>query len=233
MNQGAKILVVDDEKGIRRFLENSLQEQGYNVFLAETGHKALQLFKSKRPDLVLLDLNLPDMYGGEVLRSVRQLNATPVIALTVLNTDKDKTEILDLGADDFLTKPFSVPELLARVRVALRHGANLKDIPVYKNGPLEVDVNLRKVRVGGKEIRLTNTEFDLLKLLASWEGKIITQNFILTQVWGPAAVEQTHYVRIYVANLRRKLETCPEMKGFIKTEQGVGYRIDKISAEEE
>lgn len=231
MNQGAKILVVDDEKGIRRFLENSLQEQGYTVFLAENGHKALQLFKNKRPDLVLLDLNLPDLFGGEVLREIRRLRATPVIALTVLNSDKDKTEILDLGADDFLTKPFSVPELLARVRVALRHGANLKDVPIYKNGPLEVDVNLRKVRVNGREIRLTNTEFDLLKLLISWEGKIITQNFILTQVWGPAAVEQTHYVRIYVANLRRKLETCPEMKGFIKTEQGVGYRIDKAGAD--
>lgn len=226
-SQGAKILVVDDEKGIRRFLENSLQEQGYAVFLAETGRRALQLFKSKRPDLVLLDLNLPDLFGGEVLREIRRINATPVIALTVLNSDRDKTEILDLGADDFLTKPFSVPELLARVRVALRHGANLKDVPVYKNGPLEVDVNLRKVRVNGAEIRLTNTEFDLLKLLIAWEGRIITQNFILTRVWGPMAAEQTHYVRIYVANLRRKLETCPEMKGFIKTEQGVGYRILK------
>lgn len=228
LNQGAKILVVDDEKGIRRFLENSLQNQGYEVFLAENGRKALQLFKSKHPDLVLLDLNLPDMFGGEVLKTIRQEHATPVIVLTVLNSDKDKIEILDLGADDFLTKPFSVAELGARVRVALRHGANLKDVPLYKNGPLEVDVNLRKVRVQGKEIKLTATEFDLLKLLISWEGKILTQNFILTNIWGSFANEQTHYVRIYVANLRRKLETCEEMKGFIKTEQGVGYRIDKI-----
>ncbi|WP_428065617.1 response regulator transcription factor [Candidatus Proelusimicrobium volucris] len=228
LNQGAKILVVDDEKGIRRFLENSLQNQGYEVFLAENGRRALQLFKSKHPDLVLLDLNLPDMFGGEVLKAIRKEHATPVIVLTVLNSDKDKIEILDLGADDFLTKPFSVAELGARVRVALRHGANLKDTPLYKNGPLEVDVNLRKVRVQGKEIKLTATEFDLLKLLISWEGKILTQNFILTNIWGAFANEQTHYVRIYVANLRRKLETCEEMKGFIKTEQGVGYRIDKI-----
>lgn len=227
--QGAKILVVDDEKGIRRFLQATLQEKGYAVFLAETGRKALQLFKQKHPDLVLLDLNLPDMFGADVLKEIRVSYATPVIALTVLSSDKDKEEILDLGADDYLTKPFSTTELLARVRVALRHGVNLKETPVYQNGPLTVDFNLRQVSVNGQSVKLTNTEFDLLKLLVSWEGRIITQTFILTQVWGPAATEQTHYVRIYVANLRRKLEAFEEMKGFIKTEQGIGYRVEKLN----
>lgn len=230
--QGAKILVVDDEKGIRRFLETTLQEKGYHVLLAENGHKALQLVKQKHPDLVILDLNLPDMFGGDVLKQLRELFSTPVIVLSVLNSDKDKESILDLGADDYLTKPFSATELLARVRVALRHGVNLKETPVYTNGPLSVDFNLRKVLVGNEPVKLTNTEFDLLKLLITWEGRIITQTFILTQVWGPSAVEQTHYVRIYVANLRRKLEVFPQMKGFIKTDQGIGYRVDKLAAAE-
>lgn len=224
--QGAKILVVDDEKGIRRFLENILQENGYSVFLAETGEKALFHLKTKHPDIILLDLNLPDIYGGDLLKQIRALYNTPVIAVTVLNSDEDKANILDLGADDYLTKPFSPKELLARIRVALRHGVNLATEPLYKNGPLVVDFNLRQVTVAGSPVKLTANEFDVLKTLIAGEGKIITQTHILREVWGPAAVEQNHYVRIYVASLRRKLEDFPQMKGFIKTEQGVGYRIE-------
>jgi Response regulators consisting of a CheY-like receiver domain and a winged-helix DNA-binding domain len=223
---GAKILVVDDEKGIRRFLENILQENGYAVFLAENAQKAIYQVKNKHPDLILLDLNLPDMFGAELLKKIRALYNTPVIAVTVLNSDEEKENILDLGADDYITKPFSSKELLARVRVALRHGVNLKAEPVYKNGPLCVDFNLRQVSIGGENVKLTANEFDVLKVLIAGEGKIITQTHILREVWGPAAVEQGHYVRIYVANLRRKLEVFPSMEGFIKTEQGVGYRIE-------
>jgi two-component system KDP operon response regulator KdpE len=222
---GAKILVVDDEKAIRRFLEAGLEAQGYQFFEAKTGKEGIVSARDNRPDLLVLDLCLPDMSGLDVLKVVREISSVPVIVLTVQSGDKDKESLLDSGADDYLTKPFSLPELLARIRVALRHGMNLKNSLEFSNGPLTVDFDTRRVRVDGREVELTATEFDLLKILIKHAGKIVTQTQLLKEVWGPAATERSHYLRIYIGQLRRKLETVPELKGFIATEQGVGYRM--------
>ncbi|MDD5456951.1 MAG: response regulator transcription factor [Candidatus Margulisbacteria bacterium] len=225
MNRGAKILIIDDEKSIRRFLEISLDAQGYKLFLAKTGKDGLEMFNNNHPDVVILDLELPDIPGQTVLSNIRAQSAVPVIILTVSNTDKEKENLLDAGADDYLTKPFSMTELLARIRVALRHAVNLKESPVYSNGPLEINFNTRVVKVNTLLVELTPTEFNLLKVLVKYEGKIITQSQLLKEVWGPHAVQQAHYVRIYVSQLRRKLENNTGIKGLIGTEQGVGYRL--------
>jgi two-component system KDP operon response regulator KdpE len=225
MTQGAKIVVIDDEKSIRRFLEVSLQAQGYTVYMAKTGTDGIQICEDRHPDVIILDLGLPDMPGLEVLKRILQQAAIPVIILTVNNTDKEKENLLDAGADDYLTKPFSMTELLARIRVALRHSVNLKENPVYTNGALQVDFNTRIVLVNNGPIKLTATEFDLLKVLIKYAGRIVTQNQLLKEVWGPHAVEQAHYVRIYIGQLRRKLEIDATVRQLIITEQGVGYRL--------
>ncbi len=225
MSSGARILVIDDEKSIRRFLEISLESQGYIVFLAKTGSDGIHLFEGQHPDVVILDLGLPDLPGQEVLRQLRQKSDVPVIILTVNNTDKEKETLLDLGADDYLTKPFSMTELMARVRVALRHGAHLKDSSIYQNGPLTVDFQTRDVTINSISVKLTPTEFDLLKTLIKYAGRILTQTQLLREVWGPYAQQQSHYVRIYVGQLRRKLEKNTGITGLITTEQGIGYRL--------
>jgi two-component system, OmpR family, KDP operon response regulator KdpE len=225
MTSGAKILVIDDEKSIRRFLEISLQSQGYSLYLAKSGTEGLRICEDQHPDVVILDLGLPDMTGLDVLKKIRDKSSIPVIILTVNNTDKEKETLLDSGADDYLTKPFSMTELLARIRVALRHSVNLKENPIYSNGPLHIDFNTRVVTVNSVSVKLTPTEFDLLKVLVKYAGRIVTQGQLLNEVWGPHAVEQSHYVRIYVGQLRQKLEKDTNVEGLIITEQGVGYRL--------
>ncbi|MDD2714944.1 MAG: response regulator transcription factor [Candidatus Wallbacteria bacterium] len=227
MPNGAKILVIDDEKAIRRFLEISLAAQ-YKVITAKNGREGIKCTADHHPDLVILDLELPDTNGLEVLKTIRGSSSVPVIILTVHDSDKDKETLLDSGADDYMVKPFSMTELLARVRVALRHGASLKDDLTFTYGPLCVDFNTRSVMLDCNEVKLTATEFDILKILVRHAGKIVTQTQMLKEVWGPNAVENSHYLRIYISQLRRKLEIHPDLKGRIVTEHGVGYRLDVI-----
>jgi two-component system KDP operon response regulator KdpE len=222
---GAKILVIDDEKSIRKLLDLSLTAEGYNVDLAKTAKEGLTELNNFRPDIVILDLGLPDMAGGEVMKKIRERTATPVIVLTVKDSDLDKVSLLDAGADDYLTKPFNMGELAARIRVALRHSLNLKEEPVYVRGPLKIDFNLRSVEVKGEALKLTNTEFDLLKMLVQNVGKIVTQKQLLTEIWGPEAATQSHYLRIYFSQLRKKLEKY-KLANIVITEPGVGYRLD-------
>jgi len=226
MTTGAKILVVDDEKSIRRFLEVGLETQGYKVLLARNGKEGVKQAADHHPDLVVLDLGLPDIHGLEVLKKIRESSATPVIVLTVQSSDKDKETLLDSGADDYVTKPFSMTELSARIRVCLRHSINLKDTPVFEGGPLRIDFAKRSVTVNDNLVKLTPTEFDLLKALARHPGRIVTQQQLLKEIWGPASLEQSHYLRIYIGQLRRKIEKDPAVSGLILTEQGVGYRLN-------
>ena len=226
MKAGAKILVIDDEKSIRRFMDASLTAKGYEVLVAKTGQEGVKAAADSHPDVVILDLNLPDKDGLAVLKEIRGFSRVPVIILTVKNADADKEQLLDSGADDYLVKPFSLMELLARIRVALRHSINLQEDTTFTYRALEIDFAKRKVFVGGEEVHLTVTEFDLLKALVSHAGKIVTQSQLLSVVWGPHAVEQGHYLRIYIGQLRRKLEKEPGLKGLIVTEQGVGYRLN-------
>ena len=227
MKAGAKILVIDDEKSIRRFMDASLTAKGYEVMLAKTGQEGVKTAADAHPDAVILDLNLPDKDGLTVLKEIRGFSRVPVIILTVKSADPDKELLLDSGADDYLVKPFSLTELLARIRVALRHSINLQEDTTFKHGALEIDFGKREVLIDEKEVHLTGTEFNLLKALISHAGKIVTQSHLLSEVWGPHAVEQSHYLRIYVSQLRRKLEDKnPGLRGFIITDPGVGYRIN-------
>ena len=226
MKTGAKILVIDDEKSIRRFMDASLTAKGYAVMLAKTGQEGVKTAADAHPDAVILDLNLPDKDGLAVLKEIRGFSRVPVIVLTVKSADSDKELLLDSGADDYLVKPFSLTELLVRIRVALRHSINLQEDTTFKHGLLEIDFGKREVFIGGEKVHLTATEFNLLKALVSHAGKIVTQSQLLSEVWGPHAVEQSHYLRIYVSQLRRKLEDKNSgLRGFIITDPGVGYRI--------
>jgi two-component system KDP operon response regulator KdpE len=230
MKNGAKILVIDDEPSIRKLLEISLASKGYQVFEASNGKEGFIEFINNRPDVVLFDLGLPDISGNEVLKKIRERSTTPVIILTVKNADSDKVALLDLGADDYLTKPFSIVELLARIRTALRHNLNLKEEPLYSLGPLKVDFNTRVVMIKKEVLKLTATEYDLLKLLIQNVGKIVTQKQLLKEVWGPEAVSQTHYLRIYFSHLRKKLEPY-SLSDIIITEPGIGYRLNVAALE--
>ncbi len=221
-----RILVIDDEPAIRKFLQVSLQSHGYQIGEAATGKEGLSQAIAFRPDLVILDLQLPDLEGLTVLKNLREWSKIPVIVLTVRDSEKDKVELLDSGADDYLTKPFSVPELLARIRAAERHGLRSdQQEPLFKAGPLEVDRAGHTVKVHGKIIRLTLTEYEILKILVDNAGKVVTHRQILKQIWGPNALEHTQYLRVYVGHLRKKLEADPETPSFILTEPGVGYRL--------
>lgn len=222
----AKILVVDDEASIAKFLRHSLEAHGYVVIEATNGAEGLQKTIEHRPDLVVLDFGLPDMTGIEVLRRLREWSKVPVIFLTVRDTDEDKVAALDGGADDYLTKPFSVPELLARVRVALRHAMPSESTPVFKTGAMEVDRSAHVVRIGGREVKLTATEYSLLTVLVTHAGKVVPHRTILNEVWGPNSVEHNHYLRVYFGQIRKKFEAAESGAGeLITTESGVGYRL--------
>lgn len=222
---GIRVLVVDDERAIRRFLRVSLEAHHHTVFEATSGQEALTAVVAHRPDLIILDLGLPDMDGLEVTRQLREWTQTPIIVLSVREHETDKIAALDAGADDYLTKPFGVGELLARLRVALRHTASRDDSPVFATGGLVVDLARRVVTVNGREVQLTPTEYDLLKLLVTHGGKVLTHHQLLRQVWGMGYEEETHLLRVNISNLRRKIEANPARPVYILTEPGVGYRL--------
>lgn len=225
---GARILVVDDEIEILRALQRSLAAHGYEVFTAGCGEDALESIAHHRPDLILLDLGLPDISGLEVCKQVRTQSNLPIIVLSVKDTERDKVLALDLGADDYVSKPFSINEVLARVRVALRHAAQVQSgtEPVFVAGPLRVDFAQRLVQVNGQEVKLTPTEYDLLKVLIKNSGKIMTRQMLLSQVWGTGYGTEAHYLHVYIGQLRRKIEPDPARPRFILTVSGVGYRFN-------
>ena len=220
-----RVLVVDDEKAIQRFLKNALSSAEFSVHVAEGGKEALAAAVAIRPDLIILDLGLPDMDGVEVLRRLREWTQVPIIILSVRDREDEKVTALDSGADDYVTKPFGIGELLARMRVALRKSIPQSPEPVYKVDGLEVDLEHRRVFVQGNEVQLTATEYDLLRLLVTHAGKVLTHNQILRQMWGPAYTEQPHLLRVNISNLRRKIEPKPNRPRYILTELGVGYRL--------
>lgn len=225
MSGGAVILVVDDEAQIRRFLRISLEAQGYRVVEAERGNDAIVRAAQLHPDVIILDIGLPDMDGQEVLKRLREWTQTPVIMLSVRDADSDKVDALDSGADDYLTKPFSLAELLARLRVAMRRAHSPAEDSVFRSGSLVVDLAARTVTVGGASVKLTPTEYALLGLLVRHPGRVLTHKQILREVWGPEYVEETHYLRVYMAQLRRKIEENPALPQLLITEPGVGYRL--------
>jgi two-component system KDP operon response regulator KdpE len=222
------VLVIEDEPPIRRFLRPSLVSQGYRVIEAASGADGLLEAAQRQPDLVILDLGLPDMDGLEVIRQLREWTARPIIVLSARGAEPDKVAALDAGADDYVAKPFTVGELLARVRVALRHAARADrqtgDV-TFEVADLRVDLARRQVWIGGDEVRLTPIEYRLLAMLVRHAGRVVTHRQLLREVWGPAQTEQTHYLRVYLANLRRKLEADPARPRFLRTEPGVGYRL--------
>jgi len=220
-----KVLVVDDEKAIQRLLRNALSGGEFSLYEAETGQVALAAAAQLRPDLIILDLGLPDMDGVEVIRSLREWSRTPVIVLSVRERESDKISALDAGADDYVTKPFGIGELLARMRVALRRAVQEVPEPVYRAGDLEVDLPKRRVSVSGKDVQLTPTEYDVLKLLVTHAGKVLTHRQMLSQIWGPTYLEQPHILRVTISNLRHKIEPELDRPRYILTEPGVGYRL--------
>lgn len=221
-----RILVVDDEPQIRKFIGISLRSQGYTTLLAQTGWEGLTLLASKGADLVILDLGLPDKDGREVLQELRQWSKVPVIVLTVRSDESEKVALLDAGANDYVTKPFGVEELMARIRALLRAATpSESDSPIYDDGVLRIDLTLREVSLRGQTITLSRKEFSLLSLLAQQPGRLITQTQILRKVWGPTHEEDAHYLRILVGKLRHKLGDDASAPRYIATEPGVGLRF--------
>jgi two-component system, OmpR family, KDP operon response regulator KdpE len=226
MASRATILVVDDEPPIRRLLRTSLTAQGYDVLEATGGQEAIDAVEREKPDLVILDLGLPDLGGIEVIRVVRQRTSVPIIVLSVRDDERGKVEALDLGADDYVTKPFGVDELVARIRTALRHRFQAQgEKPVFTAGDLAVDLVRRSVKRGGEDVHLSPKEYDLLAELVANAGKVLTHRHILSKVWGPAHTEDAQYLRVFIRNLRSKLEPDPARPQLILTEPGVGYRL--------
>lgn len=224
-NPGARVLVVDDEPPIRRFLRTSLSAHGYEVFEANCGQAALSAVLADRPDLILLDLGLPDLDGVEVTRLLRQWMSIPIIVVSVRGHEADKIAALDAGADDYVTKPFGIGELLARMRVALRRASSSSSEPVFAVGDLVVDLAQREVRMAGCLVQLTPTEYDLLRALVTNAGKVLTHHQLLREVWGPGYAQETHLLRVNISNLRRKIEPDAARPRYIRTEPGVGYRL--------
>ncbi len=219
------VLVADDEAPIRRALRGVLTQAGYDVVLAEDGSRAVDAVALRRPDAVLMDLMMPALDGFEATRRIRQWSAVPIIVLSVRGDERDKVDALDLGADDYLVKPFGTAELLARLRAALRHRPSDDESSVFRCGEIEVDYYRRIVTLRGEEARLTRTEYELLALLTRHAGRVLTHRMLLREVWGPEYVAETHYLRVFIAQLRRKLEDDPANPTYILTELGVGYRF--------
>lgn len=220
-----RVLIVDDEVTILRFLRSALDTGEFSLYQAEDGHGALSAAAAVRPDVILLDLGLPDMDGVEVIRRIREWSQVPIIVLSVRDSEDNKVEALDAGADDYLIKPFSVGELQARIRVSLRRSLQQAPEPLFSSSGLEVDLTRRRVVVHGKEIQLTPTEYELLRLLVSHAGKVLTHGQILRQIWGAAYAEQQNVLRVNISNLRQKVEDDPSRPRHIVTELGVGYRL--------
>jgi two-component system KDP operon response regulator KdpE len=226
MARPTTILVVDDEPAIRRLLRTSLGGQGFGVVEAGSGAEALRQIEREKPDLLILDLGLPDLSGIEIIRSVRMHSSLPIIVLSVRDDERGKVEALDLGADDYVTKPFGTEELVARIRTALRHRFQAQGAaPLFVLGELAVDLVRRIVRRAGAEVHLSPKEYDLLAELVANAGRVLTHRHILMKVWGPAHTEDAQYLRVFIRNLRHKLEPDPARPQYILTEPGVGYRL--------
>jgi len=230
------ILIIDDEPQIRHFLRISLKTEGYELLEAENGETGLGLCARHSPDLVILDLGLPDMEGSEVLAALREWSSAPVIILSVRDREQEKVKALDLGANDYVTKPFGVDELLARVRTQLRSyshnngGSTADRSAVFDDGVLHIDLAMRKITAQGEPVRLTPKEFAVLKLLMLASGRIVTQSQLLKDIWGPTHTKDTHYLRILIGRLRQKLGDDPTEQNYIQTEPGVGYRFLEYAA---
>ncbi len=222
---GARILVIDDEPQIRRALRTALGGHGYQVLTAATGEEGLAAFTGARPDVIVLDLMLPGIQGLVVCQAVRAASAVPIIVLSARGEERDKVAALDLGADDYLTKPFGMDELLARIRVALRHAAGTVSDPVITLGSLVVDLGRRQVTRAGAAVHLTPTEYAVLKYLVQHADRVITHRTLLSAIWGAEYAEQTPMLRVFINQLRRKIEPNPARPGLIVTEPGVGYRL--------
>lgn len=220
-----KILIIDDESSIRKLLRVSLEANGYQSVEAQTGYEGIQKTLEEKPEIILLDLGLPDKSGLMIIKEIRQWSQTPIIVLTVLDDDQNKIAALDGGADDYITKPFSIPELLVRIRVALRHTTSSEQGSIVKCGPLEMDLSAHTVKIHNQQIKLTATEYDILKVLVRYKGKVVTHRMLLNEVWGPNSVEHVHYLRVYLGNLRKKLKSEENEQELISTEAGVGYRL--------
>lgn len=226
--QTVRVLVVDDDRAIRRLLQTSLGAHGYEVIEASTGHEALEAVIAHRPDLIILDLGLPDLDGVDVTRQLREWSQIPIIVLSVREHEHDKITALDAGADDYLTKPFGAGELLARLRVALRHTAQPNEEAVFVLGGLSVDLARRAVTVRGAEVQLTPNEYALLRVFIQHAGKVLTHHQLLREVWGPGYEHEKHLLRVNISNLRGKLEDEPARPQIILTEPGVGYRLRAV-----
>jgi two-component system KDP operon response regulator KdpE len=225
----AALLLIEDEAPIRKFIRASLTNQGYQLTEAETGEQGLRLAAQQPPDLVILDLGLPDQDGHQVLLKLREWFRGPIIILSARGNEADKVTALDHGADDYLTKPFGIEELQARLRVALRHAHRTGESAsnsIFQTGDLKVDLGARRVFRGTNEIHLTPLEYKLLTTLIQHAGKVLTHRFLLKEVWGPQQVQETHYLRVFMAGLRRKIEATPAQPIYLQTETGVGYRLN-------
>lgn len=225
MSERPIALVIDDEKQIRKLLRIVLEGEQYRVFESETGKEGLSDVALRRPEVVLLDLGLPDMDGLAVLSRVRDWSNVPVLILSVRDGPEEKVAALDAGADDYVTKPFESAELLARLRAIQRRRASIAEEPFFRAGRLEIDFNSRTVTVEGREVKLTATEYALLKILAQHAGKVITHKQLLREVWGPNAEEQSQYLRVYMTHLRQKIESADAAEKLLRTESGIGYRL--------
>ena len=224
----ATVLVIEDEAPIRRFLRVSLENEGLQMLEAATGQAGLSLAISEKPDVILLDLALPDMDGLEVISRIRDWSAIPIIIVSARGRDADKVAGLDAGADDYLTKPFSVAELMARIRVTLRHVAGTSqpaEQPVFQVGQLRVDLAKRQVWVRDEQVHLTPIEYSLMGVLIRYAGRVVTHRQLLKEVWGSGSADQSHYLRIYMHQLRRKVESNPARPEYLLTEPGIGYRL--------
>jgi two-component system, OmpR family, KDP operon response regulator KdpE len=235
MNKLPRVLIVDDEPQIRRFLRTSLPPHGYDCVEAEDAASALAVYTKERPDVIVLDLGLPGRDGFEVIKDIRKLALTPIVVLSARDDVEGKVKALELGADDYVTKPFDMSELLARLRAALRHGLQaVGETPVFRTGPLTVDLVGRRVLSHGNEVHLSPKEYGLLRFLVGQVGRVVTHRQILEEVWGPANVEDVQYLRVLMRALRKKIE--PESDGqvpqLITTESGVGYRLMQLLPED-
>ncbi len=230
MNSRQTVLIVEDEPSVCKFISTLLKTSGYNVLTADCGKDALAMVGSFVPDLILLDLGLPDIEGLEVIKRVRKTSNIPILVVSARESEKDKITALDLGADDYITKPFSGGELLARIRTSLRHkrlsiDEQFRNVQRYVHGNLKIDFERYRVQVDGNDVHLTNNEFKIIQLLAKYSGKVLTYDYILKEIWGPHAGEDNRTLRVNMANLRRKIEKNPAAPEYLFTEPGVGYRM--------
>lgn len=220
------ILIIDDEPQIRRFLQIGLSSQGYQIFESPNGGQGLSIAALETPDMIILDLGLPDIDGQDVLKQLRDFYSGPIIVLSVRNSENEKVTALDSGANDYMVKPFGIKELLARIRSLLRlYGDKQAISPVFDDGNLHIDLASRRVHVGSEEVKLSRKEFDLLRMLMTYSGRILTQQQLLKEIWGESHSEDSHYLRIFIGKLRTKLGDDPSNPKYIETEPGVGYRF--------